>query len=431
VIAVAVLSALLAPVPPPRVPTAPPDGAIKVELPVAYEPPVVEAAFDFASLAAVDRPVALALAEAVQQRRPLGEAEIVGAERLFGRNRASAAAVRLLRAVHVLAAEQARAANRRPEAAEHLRRAAAIAPEPRVEIDVVALFLQQGDWPEAEREARGLMAARPEQVDGPLGLAFALLRQDRPQEALEPARAAQKMEDSPRSKRVLALVLRALASENGLNEARRWHFHLLYEGPPNPELGQVLLERLEQHYANLVGVFEYEPTTTIPVILFTQERYHAVTGAPHWSGGAYNALDGRIRVPAGGLSAAALSEIDGTLVHELAHAFIAERTGGLAPRFLHEGLAQYVEGDRVGSRLSFEELGALADGRLGGVGGFYVEALSFAEFLVQQQGQRAVNDALAAVGETGDLEAGFRQVYGKGYEALRTEWRAWARIQYR
>src|SRR4029078_9026846 len=96
------------------------------------------------------------------------------------------------------------------------------------------------------------------------------------------------------------------------------------------------------------------------------------------------------RVPAGGLTPAALSEIDGTLRHELAHVFIAERTHsvapplphavlaqhthGVAPRLLHEALAQYYEGDRVSSKLDFDALSALGDGRLSGVGGFYMEA---------------------------------------------------------
>ena len=230
---------------------------------------------------------------------------------------------------------------------------------------------------------------------------------------------------------MLALIERALASERGLNEARLWHFNVRYEGAPAPEIGRALTERLESHYSMLAGLLEYEPAQTIPVILFTKERYHSVTGAPHWSGGAYNAMDGRIRVPAGGLTAATLGEIDGTLLHELVHVFVAERTGGAAPRFLHEALAQYLEGDRVAARLDLDALGALAEGRLDGVGGFYAEALSFAEYLVQQAGQRGVNDVLAAMGETGDIEASFRAVYGRDYTATRAAWREWARTGYR
>jgi hypothetical protein len=37
-----------------------------------------------------------------------------------------------------------------------------------------------------------------------------------------------------------------------------------------------------------------------------------------------------------------------TLKHELAHSFIHQKTGGRAPVWLHEGVAQYLEGQRAG-----------------------------------------------------------------------------------
>jgi hypothetical protein len=293
------------------------------------------------------------------------------------------------------------------------------------------VLLEQGSWSAAESEARDLRASRPEDLAGPLALGYALLRQDRAAEALALLEAVPEVVESERGKALLGVVRRAVASEEGMNEARLWHFHVLYDGPADPELGKALTARLESHYATLAGLFEFQPAATIPVVLLTKERYHLVTGAPHWSGGAYSALDGRIRVPAGGLTPEALAEIDSTLLHELVHVFVAERTHGVAPRFLHEALAQHEEGDRVGARLSSEELGALADGRLDGVGGFYVEALSFGEYLMQLAGQRGVNELLAALGETGDVEAGFRKAYGRDYTQIRADWRAWMASRYR
>ena len=38
--------------------------------------------------------------------------------------------------------------------------------------------------------------------------------------------------------------------------------------------------------------------------------------------------------------------MDDTLIHELTHAFVHDRTKGVAPREIHEGLAQYMEGKR-------------------------------------------------------------------------------------
>jgi hypothetical protein len=166
-------------------------------------------------------------------------------------------------------------------------------------------------------------------------------------------------------------------------------------------------------------------------VLFAKERFHAATGIPHWAGGAYNAIDGRIRVPAGGLTPAAIGAVDDTLLHELVHVFIADRTGGTAPRLLHEALAQYVTGDRVASLLTAQQLGALADGRAGGVHGFYLEAMSFGEYLMELAGPRGVNDLLEAMGETGDIDAGFRRAYGRDFTQVQADWRAWMQAHYR
>jgi hypothetical protein len=64
---------------------------------------------------------------------------------------------------------------------------------------------------------------------------------------------------------------------------------------------------------------------------------------------------------------------------------------------------------------------ALADGRLGGVRGYYLSALAFVEDLVAQRGQGGLNELLRAMAETGDAERAFRRVYGKGQRALRAE----------
>ena len=407
------------------------DDAVRPPLPIDYVPLAVETAFDLAAIAPGDAVAARTLVDRLANRAPLARADVLSAEGLANRNRDARVAWVLLRAVHVRAAEQARADRRAPVALEHLRRVAGLESSADADVDIVVVLLEQGRWAEAEREAQAVAAQRPGDVRGALALGFALLRQDRAGEALEVLEAAQAVEDSKRVRELLALVRRALASERGMNEARQWHFNVRYEGAPDPELAGALTARLELHYATLAGVFGFEPPATVPVVLFTKDRYYAVTGAPHWSGGAYSSLDGRIRVPARGLTPEALSEIDATLLHELVHVFVAERTHGVAPRLLHEALAQYYEGDRVTSKLDFEALSALGEGRLGGVGGFYMEALSFGEYLVQLSGQNHVNDLLTAIGDAENIDAGFQKVYGRNYKQIRDDWKIWAREQYR
>ena len=152
--------------------------------------------------------------------------------------------------------------------------------------------------------------------------------------------------------------------------------------------------------------------------------------APVWSGGQYDAFDGRVRLPIGGLTTSLTAELDGTLLHELTHAFVADLSRGVAPRELHEGLAQFMEGQRFQARLGEEGSRALADGRLKGVGAFYLSALGLVEGLVGQRGQGGINEVLRAMAETGNSDEAFRSVYGKSLGDLQREWAARLRQRY-
>ena len=54
---------------------------------------------------------------------------------------------------------------------------------------------------------------------------------------------------------------------------------------------------------------------------------------------------------------------------------------------------------------------------LGGVGGFYLGALSFVEYLMALRGQGGMNDLLQAMARPGNVDEAFRQVYGQDYPA--------------
>jgi hypothetical protein len=100
-------------------------------------------------------------------------------------------------------------------------------------------------------------------------------------------------------------------------------------------------------------------------------------------------------------------------------------SGGVVPRDVNEGFAQYMEGKRA----SDAELAALASGRLplDSVQGFYLGALSFVEYLMGLRGQGGMNELLRAMGETRSAEEAFRRVHGSDYRALKQAW--WARLR--
>lgn len=85
--------------------------------------------------------------------------------------------------------------------------------------------------------------------------------------------------------------------------------------------------------------FNYYPTRTLPVILYTRQEFECLRSTPQWVGGLY---DGKIRIPveAGDLRAIDFKKI---LWHEYTHALIHDLTLNNCPRWFHEGLAQYQE----------------------------------------------------------------------------------------
>jgi len=404
----------------------PPELALPELLPSPSPLPLPEDAFPEA-----DRRAAEALAEKLQRSQPVGTADVEAAERLFLRYAGRPEPRRLLESVVLAAAAQARARRDPAAAAEDLRRVARLLPESRtVRATLLVLLLEASDWPGAEAAARDLLAASPGDLEAVRGLAYALIRQDRSREAAELLRAAlEQGEDAP-SRALLRQIETGLQTEKGMTEQRLAYFNVRYDGEAHEDVGREILRQLEHHRATLVRTFDHEPGATIPVVLFSQRAYYDATGAPVWSGGHYDGFDGRIRIPIGGLTSALTPDMDGTLVHELTHAFVEDRTRGVAPREIHEGLAQYMAGKRVADTASREELQALADRGTRTVGAFYLGALSLTEFLVAERGQGGINDLLRAMGESGDVEASFQRVYGRGYAQVRKDWEVKLRREY-
>jgi tetratricopeptide (TPR) repeat protein len=325
----------------------------------------------------------------------------------------------LAEAVLISAADSQRRSRKLVEAADLLRRAVAIRPDSRAaRASLLNVLLEASDWTAAEAAARDLITLAPGDASASRGLGFALMRQDRNREAAEALRTSLEAEDDPATRQMLAHVEKGMRDERGMSEKQIAHFHVRYDGDAHEDVGREMLRALDRHFSTLTGVFDHRPAAPIPVILFSQQAYYDASGAPAWSGGVFNHLDGRIRIPIGGLTSSLTPDIDNVLAHEVTHAFIADISRGVCPRDIHEGLAQYMEGKRIASALDPAQLRALADGRVPGVQGFYLGALAFVEHLMGQRGQGGMNDLLRAMGETGNADAAFRQVYGQDHKAL-------------
>jgi hypothetical protein len=420
------------PVPAPavdRVVAMEPPPAIALPDPLAPPPEIADAALRAARAADADRETATRLSERLQSRAPLTADDVRAAEDLF--DRYPVPSRDLLEGVLIAAAGGNRDARRYEAAASLLERAQVVAPaSPRAPRALLALSLEASNWTTAESAARGLLARDPSDAEAARGLAYSLVRQDRTREAVDALATSLDRQPDPETRALLERLRSDQGSEASLDEARLAHFHVRYDGDAHEDVGREILRVLDRHYATLVRTFDHQPVAPIPVILLSRHSYYDATGAPAWSGGEYDSFDGRVRLPIGGLTTSLTAELDDTLMHEVTHAFVADLSRGVAPRELHEGLAQFMEGKRIQTRLGDEGLRALADGRLRGVLAFYLSALGLVENLVGQHGQGGINELLRTMAETGNSDEAFRRVYGKSLGDLQRDWATRLRQRY-
>jgi tetratricopeptide (TPR) repeat protein len=398
---------------------------------IAAEPPPAVDVAQVPEVPAADREKAEGLARRLMSPRSLTQTDLQGAEELLARFPEEKFMRNLVEALLLALAQQDRQRRQYASATARLQRAATVQPESmHPHQALMGVAVEAGDWAGAEAAARSVLGRDSRNVDAWRVLGYALLRQDRNREAAEALRTAQELREDSDTQALLDKIEKGLADEGGMRERQLAHFHVRYDGDEHEAVGREILRALERHYATLTTTLDHQPAAAVTVILFSRENYYNASGAPAWSGGVYDGIDGKIRIPIGGLTASLTPDMDGTLIHELTHAFVADRTRGTAPREIHEGLAQYLEGKRVDSMLTRDQMRYLADGRIGGVAGFYLAALSYVEYLMAVRGQGGINDLLRAMGDTGSVDDAFKQVHGGSMRSTKEAWAERLRRQY-
>jgi tetratricopeptide (TPR) repeat protein len=116
-------------------------------------------------------------------------------------------------------------------------------------------------------------------------------------------------------------------------------FRIRYDGGVNEPLGVAVLQALTAARAEFAQRLGFDPNGPISVVLQAEADFHDGQ-LPGWAEGVN---DGTIRVPVRGL-AQPTPRLLKVLRHELAHSFLAARTGGNCPTWLQEGVSQWLEG---------------------------------------------------------------------------------------
>ena len=118
-------------------------------------------------------------------------------------------------------------------------------------------------------------------------------------------------------------------------------FRVMFQGHADASLARQATEMLNAAFWEIGAKLGAYPPDTVTVMLYTEQQFRDVTRAPEWASGIY---DGRIRIPAAGANQS-LASFERVLTHELVHAMIAGAAPEGVPAWLHEGLAQFFEGD--------------------------------------------------------------------------------------
>ena len=225
---------------------------------------------------------------------------------------------------------------------------------------------------------------------------------------------------------LLAKLEREARAEAGLQREVTPHFVVKWRAGDDAESRRALLALLGAARERVVARLGAAPRERVTVVLYDAVQFREVAGVHAWVTGLF---DGKIRLPAGG-PAMRRRELERILVHEYAHAAIHDLTRGRAPRWLHEGLAQALEGApadpllRVPGRPTLAGLEALlADGDPVRARTAYDVALWVVHDLLDRGGAPALREMMTRLGRGEPIETAMPAVYGLRLAELEEQWR--------
>jgi Tetratricopeptide repeat len=232
--------------------------------------------------------------------------------------------------------------------------------------------------------------------------------------------------DHAAARALLAKIEREARAEAGLQREVTPHFVVKWRAGNDAESRRALMALLASARARVVARLGDAPRERVTVVLYDAAQLQEVARVHAWVTGLF---DGKIRLPAGG-ALPPPRELERILAHEYAHAVIHDLARGRAPRWLHEGLAQALEGApadpllRVPGRPTLAGLEALlADADPVRARAGYDIALWVVHDLLDRGGMPAARALMGRLGRGETIEAAVPAVYGLRLAELEDQWR--------
>lgn len=252
-------------------------------------------------------------------------------------------------------------------------------------------------------------------------------RRDNPAQAVVNLRAVLEREPSNEpARRLLEKVEREWRAEAGFRREVTPRFVIKYRDTLDADARREIVAQLEAAAARVGRTLAYTPQQRTTVVLYDQREFRDVTRVHAWATGLF---DGKIRMPVGRVRPAA-PELERLVVHEYAHAAIHDLARGRAPRWLHEGLAQVLEGAtadpilKAPTGLSLAGVEALAGDQdpLRARAGYDI-ALWIVGDLVDRGGMESLCELLTRLGAGETLAEAMPRVYGLRLTEIESQWR--------
>ena len=242
-------------------------------------------------------------------------------------------------------------------------------------------------------------------------------------EARESLRQARELGGAEGVDEMLAKVEREWQLEQGMEHDLSGVFRISFADNGQSDLATVILETLDDAYAELGAEIEFYPDIEVPVLLYGRREFETVTRSPDWAGAAY---DGKTRIPLGGVTRMT-PQLRGLLYHEYAHVMIRFLGKGRVPTWINEGFAElagrryhdpgldHLEGAAVaGSLLSWDRLAlSFKDLSTEQAKLAYEQSYSFCSYLVEMFGWFYFKDLIERLADGDDVATAFAATYGE------------------
>jgi tetratricopeptide (TPR) repeat protein len=201
-------------------------------------------------------------------------------------------------------------------------------------------YMRQGEYARAAAALERALRIAPSDRNTLLMLAQVRLKQDRRPQAFDLLQRAKEAGASgPDLDKLLQQLSREVDAEWNFVQLESRHFRVSFADDDDRRAVRQVLSALEDAYDTVGSKFDYYPEERTPVVLYTQQDFHAVTQTPDWAGAAF---DGRIKLPVRGLTSDE-PDLARVVAHEYAHSLVARLSDGPCPVWLNEGLAVWAE----------------------------------------------------------------------------------------